>query len=159
LKGGKKEMKKILVLLGAVMILFLISGVMASTPSFNIKLVQRNPSDWNVVNGGTGNVLLSQGNKASAIIRGMEPNTAYMLIYYGFGDKNDVWPYATCINSGVTNKHGATRIQTGIFDYKSFVGDGKNQKFWVIKSADVNCISHQMTAWNPTEYLFELKTV
>ena len=37
--------------------------------------------------------------------------------------------------------------------------DGIAQKFWVVKSSDVDCDAGVMTAWNPTEYLFETATI
>lgn len=153
-------MKKLLAFLGAIITLFLISSVMASGSSFNLKLAQKDPSTWiTVKKGGTGNVLLSHGDRASAVIRKMEPKTEYTLVYYGFEGNNDVWPYATCITSGKTNKNGAGALKRAVFNYKGFIDDGKNQKFWVVLSSDVDCVNHRMVAWNPTEYLFEQRVI
>lgn len=158
-------MKKVLgTILGIVIFLSVISGAIVSFRAFNIKLAQKNPADWTVVEGGSGNVLLSQGDNARAIIRKMEPNTDYTLIYYGYGENNDVWPYTTCISEATTNKHGAVRFPVQTFDYTGFVTDGNSdatnkQKFWVILSSDVDCDHHMMTAWNPTKYLFEQETI
>jgi len=163
-KRYSKMKKTFCVILGFVMILSLASSIMAIAPAFNIRLAQKNPADWSVVEGGSGNAILSHGDRVKGIIRKMEPNTKYTLIYYGYGANNDVWPYATCISNTTTNKHGSARFLTKNFDYSGFVTDGNSdatnkQKFWVILSSDVDCENHMMTAWNPTEYLFEQKTI
>lgn len=160
-------MKKII--LSLILSVFLISSVLAldTYKNYNIKVVQKNPSNWSTVeNGMSGNVILSHGVinqkvqfRAKAILIGLEPFTGYTLIYYGNKTTNDVWPAATCITSGMTNKHGNVRLQEGLIDYSKFVNNWKNEKFWIIKSSDVNCTLGRMTAWNPSEYLFETETI
>ncbi len=156
------------IILSVLWSVFLISSVLAvdSYKNYNIKVVQKDPTDWSTVTGGSGNVLLSHGVRnqnvefrGHAILLGMEPFTSYTLIYYGDKTHNDIWPYATCISSGVTNKHGNVKINEGLFDYSSFIDDGINQKFWIILSSDINCTAKKMIAWNPNSILFEQKVI
>lgn len=131
-----------------------------------ISLVQKDPNTWNVIDNGIyGEAIFSiyyfpkPSQKIKSRIRanawGLEPKTKYTLIYYGYMENNDVWPYATCITSGKTSSKGFVRMQSGNFDFIPFLDDGKNQKFWIVKSEDVDCKNHMMTNWNPNKYLFE----
>lgn len=127
--------------------------------SYNIKLVQKNPSDWSTVKGGSyGNLLLWYGNQAQIIGLKLKPDTKYTLIYYGYDGHNDVWPYATCITTAMTNSKGNLNAKA-TFDYSGFVNDNFNQKFWLVLSSNVECDNHKMIAWNPISYLFEMKTI
>lgn len=124
--------------------------------NYNIPVIQKVPGTWTeVTNGASGNVLLSQGMFGHAIVRHAKPYTSYTLIYYGNAENNDVWNYATCISSGVTNNNGNVLIPRGNINYESFTDDGINQKFWIVPSSDVNCETGRMTAWNPNNILFE----
>ena len=78
---------------------------------------------------------------------------------YGNEEYNDVWPYATCLGSGVTNKRGNLLMWGYGFDYKEFVSDDVAQKLWIVPSSDVDCDLGKMIAWNPSEYLFETNTL
>lgn len=167
-------MKKIF-LMSLIASILLVTSVFALVPvtykSYNIKAVEKNPSDWSIVEGGNhANILLSHGVKnqkvefrAHAILIGLEPETDYTLIYYGtmpeFGGYNDVWNHVTCITSGVTNKHGNVRMPAGIFDYSEFINDDKEQKFWIVPSKDLDCVNNRFKTWNPSEILFETETI
>ena len=159
-------MKKILSILSILVISsIMIISVSASSDwrfiykSYNIPIVTKNPVTWEEVWGAEGNILLSQGHFAHAIIRHAQPFTDYTLIYYGDATHNDVWNYATCISSVTTNNHGNGRTPNGQIDYTGFINDGKAQKFWVVLSNDIDCKNNRMTAWNPTKYLFETYTI
>lgn len=93
-------------------------------------------------------------NEVSVRLKDAEPYTQYTLIYYGNEENNDVWPFATCIASDKTNRKGSASFE-GEFDWTKKEG----QKFWVVKSSDVDCNNGKMIAWNPTEYLFETRTI
>lgn len=124
-----------------------------------IPLVQKDPTTWEVIpNGAKGKAHGSMGKFWTVDAFKLKPTTAYTFIYYGDATNNDIWPYATCIKSGKTNKKGMLSLY-GKFDYSSMKHDGKDQKFWVILSSDVDCATGKMIAWNPTEYLFETKTL
>lgn len=93
-------------------------------------------------------------------VHNLKPSTDYQLIYYGNTLVNDVWPYATCI--GVprkTSSQGFFNSGSAEFKHLQMVNDGIAQKFWVVLADDVDCTSGKMTAWNPTEYLFEANTI
>lgn len=77
---------------------------------------------------------------------GLEPNTAYTLISY-----NDPWPgNPVCLAGGTSNNGGNINL-AGCVD----VGKSEGIKIWLVLTSDVNCDIPAMTAWNPTEYLFE----
>ena len=127
-----------------------------SNKDFRMPLVEKNPSDWSVVDGGAWGLLNGHYGKYLKFWgTGLEPNTDYTLIYYGDDCHNDVWPYATCIKSMTTSLNGRTGSVVAKFSYGSFLDDGVNQKFWLVSSSDVDCDAGMMIAWNPTEYLFE----
>jgi len=170
--------KAILIILIGLLVLPTVFAIsMFSLPSDNIEVTQKDLDgidniqgtldDWSVIDDGAkGNVLLSYRVKrnvvfprAKAILKNAEPYTDYTLIYYGFGEHNDVWNHATCITSGRTNRNGNVRMRTQPFDYIPFYYDDIAQKFWIVTSSDVDCENNQMTAWNPSEYLFETRTV
>ena len=135
------------------------SAATINSKSFSIKIVEKNPDDWSIIKKGAyGQIFFSKGDRLQFTGFKLSPNTEYTLIYYGANANNDVWPYATCIKKTLSNKYGRFR-DIGTFDYSGFVKDNIPQKFWIIKSSDVNCANNQMTAWNPTEYLFEEQTI
>lgn len=152
----------------------------------SFKLVEKNPSDWSVVDGGhEGKLTISQSlgvewtpvvtpwftynvktyvinNAMSFSSSNLESNTDYTLIYYGDATHNDEWNYATCIANGVSSSIGKLNVK-GIYvtpySYGDILKDDFQQKFWLVESSDVDCDNGEMTAWNPTNYLFETKTV
>ena len=72
----------------------------------HLYLVEKNPSDWVIVpNGAWGKMTF---DAESFVFNGhdLEADTGYTLIYYGDETHNDVWPYATCLASGTSNKGG-----------------------------------------------------
>ncbi len=156
------------VILSLIMIHGVIATLIPAEPKVNV--VKKYPNNWSVVQGGAHGELIfsiynfpASSKKTVSRIRAnawrLESRANYTLIYYGYNITNDVWPYATCITSSKAGSNGFVRMQSGNFDFTSFLNDGKNQKFWIVKSEDVNCTSHMMTAWNPTEYLFEEQTI
>lgn len=128
-----------------------------SNKDFRMPLVEKNPTDWSVVEDGAWGLLNGHyGRYLNFWGRGLEGNTDYTLIYYGYDGHNDEWPYATCIGDPITtSSNGWTGSVVRMFDYSSFIGDGINQKFWLVLSSDLDCDNNRMIAWNPTEYLFE----
>ncbi|MFH1212394.1 MAG: hypothetical protein V1659_05730 [Candidatus Woesearchaeota archaeon] len=143
------------------------AAVAARAPtSFKIDVVLRNPADWteikwwNDVTNARGNVwgVKSQGTTlVQAVMKG-DSLLPYTLIYYGDATHNDVWPYATCIASGRTNAAGWLSMY-GEFNYLPFLTDTVAQKFWIVRSEDVDCKAGIITGWHPNKYLFEKKTV
>ena len=133
----------------------------------NLELVKKD-SNWEVVEGPEGNVIFSVVATPWRIVQervrvsvwGLEPKTSYQLIYYGDETHNDVWPFVTCIGKPrTTSTQGHFKSGSYKFDYLSMTEDSINQKFWVVKSSDVDCEQGKMIAWNPTSYLFETRTI
>ena len=125
-----------------------------------MKLVQKDPTTWNPVPGGMeGDLLMMFKKRVWFKSRNLQPRTEYTLIYYGYDGHNDEWPWATCIKSGKSDFGGRIQLFNKNFWYQDFIDDGINQKIWLVKSSDVDCVIHKMTAWNPTEYLFEWNTI
>ena len=174
-------MKKLLFL---PIMLLMVGTVFAYSASPNkIGLTQKDPNDWSVVDGAKGEVQLKyrynvfrrglegvgrylkvfryypQTARVSAKLKKAEPKTEYTLIYYGTEGHNDEWNYATCISSKKTNSRGNALFLSQKFNWLPFIDDGLDQKFWIVKSSDVDCANNQMTAWNPNEYLFETRTI
>lgn len=78
----------------------------------------------------------------------LEKNTDYTLVSY-----TDPWPGSpVCLASGTSNNGGNIHL-AGCVD----VGKSEGIKVWLVLSSDVDCASTPtaMTAWNPSEYLFE----
>jgi len=122
-------------------------------------LVEKDPSDWSVVQGGAkGQLFVLYGSYFWFSARGLEPYTKYTLIYYGDETHNDQWPFATCMKSGATNRYGRVGMQGG-YNFYQFIGNDVPEKIWLVLSSDVDCDNHKMTAWHPTEYLFEWDTI
>lgn len=142
-----------------------------------IGLAEKNPSTWEIIPGGAnGKVILSYSvnfidrlknfflqtplsQTARANIYGLNPGWNYTLIYYGFNEHNDEWDFATCITSGKTSTQGYLKMVSGNFNWTPFVNNGRNEKFWIVRSEDVNCETNRMLAWNPSEYLFESSVI
>ena len=163
-------MKKYLLIVLPLMLAFVPMIIAAS--SFvnvvkNIDLFEKNPADWSIIDAGAyGELIISQvitnGKVITTRVRvsafDLEPKTSYTLIYYGYDSNNDVWPYATCLWKQKTSTQGY--FKSGSVKIPSdFLTDEIPQKFWVIKSSDVDCENNMMIAWNPTEYLFENETI
>jgi hypothetical protein len=99
---------------------------------------------------------------AALRLRGLVPETSYTLVYYGNEEHNDVWPYATCLQTFTTNSYGSyfnegTVLETNLLG--NFLTDDVPEKYWVVTTSDVDCLNGQMTAWNPENYLFEFNTI
>jgi len=102
--------------------------------------------------------IRKQINKVIAFLKDAEPQTSYTLVYYGNSEENDVWPYATCLETKTTDRKGIASFKSD-FDVQNFLKDEVLQKFWIVKTSDIDCTAGVMTAWNPTEYLFEERTI
>jgi len=147
--------------------------------SFSTKLVEKDPTDWSIVKGGAYGTFGGYQSTAVTWENGwkeyynadylyfmsgwnvLPKYTDYTVIYYGDAEHNDVWPYATCIMSGNSGSYGYLKLNgaADAFEWSDLMNDGIDQKFWLVLSSDVDCDQGKMTAWNPTEYLFEVATI
>jgi hypothetical protein len=123
-----------------------------------IELTTKDTS-WNPAGTGRGVVGGNNGRTIDGFAFGVKPLTSYTIIYYGYNGQNDVWPVATCISTATSWSSGWVSFPTMSFDYRSFYNDGINQKFWIVPTADLDCVNHQFIAWNPSGILFEQATV
>jgi len=127
-------------------------------PLFELILVEKD-SVWNIVPGGAkGKLKQIVGSYWVFNAMRLDPRTGYTLIYYGDDTHNDVWPYATCIDSKTSNIYGKVHME-GLFGLEGFFNDGINQKIWLVTSSDVDCAAGKMIDWNPADYLFEHNTI
>ncbi len=175
--------KQIALFLGF-LILASVSSVIAQGTEISIPLVQKDPATWNPVNGGMSSTLfLYQMSESywkpcyyyngewisckgyrmadwySVIPSGsVKKNTGYTLVYYGDATHNDEWNYVTCIASKNSGSYGYLSFG-GKYNWSKFLNDGKQQKFWIVESKDLDCANNKFLAWNPNTILFETKTI
>lgn len=126
-------------------------------------------SSWNIVPDGAYGLVKFTAvrtpwrivqERVQVSVHDLEPKTMYQLIYYGDETHNDVYPYATCIgNPRMTSTQGYFKSGSAVFPHLSMWDDSIAQKFWVVPSSDVDCDAGVLTAWNPSEYLFEEHTI
>ena len=111
-------------------------------------LYEKNPTNWEIVEDGAWGRLVYFGednpnNEFSFSGYGLEPETSYTLIRY-----TDPWgTESLCLGESETESNGNIAIKGELLD--------GGPKVWLVMSEDVNCGTKMMTAWNPTEYLFE----
>ena len=131
----------------------------------NLYLYEKNPSDWSVIDGGAWGKMKHELTGPTFVFdfngHGLERNTEYSLIYYG-----DPWPGnhpGALISSGTSNGGGNIHL-AGSVDLEMDLPDPadanyylhpKGAKIWLVLSSDYNASTNSMTAWKPTEYLFE----
>lgn len=124
-----------------------------------ISLVEKDPVTWEVIPGASGTLMVVRQwnyNNFGFSGRGLDRFKDYTLIYYGDATHNDVWPYATCLGSANSGYFGRVMINGR---FPNMLNDGIDQKIWLVPSSDVDCSAGELTAWNPTEYLFEYNTI
>jgi hypothetical protein len=126
----------------------------------NLYLVQKESTDpWAIIPDGAWGKMTFNTKNDKFTFNGhkVTPSAEYSLIYYP-----DPWPGTGCIvlGTGKSNKGGNVNIN-GKFDFSTIPIKGdtnKGAKIWLVLSSDVNCQTigtTGMTAWNPTQYLFE----
>jgi hypothetical protein len=127
----------------------------------HLYLVEKDPTTWAIVQDGSWGKMNYNTKNSKFDFNGhkLTPSTSYSLIYYP-----DPWPGAGCklLGTGTTNKGGNVHIK-GTFDFSSIpiatdANVANGAKIWLVSAADVNCLTG-MTAWNPTEYLFEYSLI
>jgi hypothetical protein len=135
-------------------------------------LVEKNPSTWEVVEGGASGTLCFDivddefTFKFSAC--GLEPYTEYSLIYYAdkynrfvnWGGDNPGAHIMTgstgegdCISLSGTVELGMDLPHPDDFNY------GQGAKIWLVLADDYDPDAKKLTAWHPTEYLFETNLI
>jgi len=128
----------------------------------HLYLYEKDPSDWSIVEDGAWGKMKYNlaGPTFDFVFNGheLEPNTDYNLIYYA-----DAWPGnnpGAIIASGTSNNGGNINL-AGSPDLGMDLPDSDDAnypdgaKIWLVLSDDYDGTNTKMTAWNPTEYLFE----
>ena len=159
--------KKILIILAALAIVSVVtvpvfamkaggpSAVNGLTKSKNthLYLYEKDPDEWFIIEDGLWGKLNINVKQNSFVFNahGMTPEISYELICY-----LDPWPGAgsTSFGTAVADEEGKVHIQgviaLGALPLNEDVG---GSKIWLVLDADFD--GTQMTAWNPTSYLFE----
>ena len=162
-------MKKILTMV-AVLVLFAIYAipVFAKGPSApsgksdtgHLYLVEKNPSDWSIVNDGSWGKLNYQSSKF--IFNGHMLNVSEDYTLINYARVGSEWPaHIVCLGSAMSDEYGDVHIM-GNWDKTNFghdttdgTGNPDKYKFWLVPSVDVNCPGGILPKWNPSNYLFE----
>lgn len=144
-----------------------------------LKLVEKNPTDWTIVEGG------AQGNFNGALFKkkiifnaqGVAPTTTYALISYNEPDPADPWNYGAgskVIATGTSNADQKLQIKNVnlkdnllYYDYTDYpTGDyreGTGAKVWLVPISDLTSSTvggeTAFNTWNPTTYLFETRLI
>ena len=113
-------------------------------------------ANWDIVPDGAWGKMMFKDDKFVFNGHGLDAGVEYTLIYYP-----DPWPGTAvqCLNSEsvIANNGGNVHI-AGDFDFALIPTDKDENKdgakIWLVLTDDVNC-GTKMTAWTPTEYLFE----
>jgi hypothetical protein len=175
-------MKKVIfAILAVVLVLALPTAALAAKPDQGLKglkgqagrsnvafveLWEKDPSTWEIVEDGAWGKLQYnlEGPTFDFVFNGhgLEIGTNYTLIYYA-----DPWPGnnpGTSIASGTSNEEGDIHL-AGSMDLGMDLPDPVDEnypdgaKIWLVLSDDYDETTCQMTAWNPTEYLFEYDVI
>jgi len=128
----------------------------------HLYLFEKDPATWQIVEEGAWGKMKYNlaGPEFDFVFNGheLEPNTDYSLIYYADG-----WPGnnpGALIASGTSNEEGNIHL-AGSPDLGMDLPDSVDAnypdgaKIWLVLSDDYSVTDTKMTAWNPTEYLFE----
>lgn len=151
--------------------LILASGLaFAAVTDIKVQMATKDPATWKAISAkGVVRFGIEKATRSTLAYeyvqfsqtKGLAPNTEYTLVYYGNNEVNDIWPYVACIGVAKTNSLGTlnNNMITGHFEWTPMIDDGVAQKFWVVPSSDVDCSAGLFVAWNPSNYLFEQKTI
>lgn len=120
----------------------------------HLYLFEKNPTDWTIVPDGAWGKLSYLKSKFVFNGHELEPETSYTLIYYP-----DPWNGAEgySFGSAIADEYGDVHI-AGEFTLTHSPSDlnTAGSKIWLVLTSDWN---NGMTAWNPTEYLFEYELI
>ena len=140
--------KKILLVVSMIMLLTasaVLAGGGAKGKAKQLYLYEKD-SDWSIVEGGAWGKMSYSENSFVFNGHGLEANTGYTLVRY----EGTAWADIECLASGTSVGNANINLKGDIGSY----GD----KVWLVLTSDVYCEKGEMgimSAWNPTEYLFE----
>jgi hypothetical protein len=125
------------------------------TKAGELYLCTKNPDTWDVVEAGAWakfkHTTAGDEFKFGVKAHGLTPDTSYTLIHY-----TDPWPGTpvTCFGDGFAKGDGNLDLKGST----NLDADLVDAKIWLVLTADVDC-GNGMTAWNPTDYLFEYNLI
>ena len=141
------------------------NGLTKGNSEINHLYLYEKDQQWNVVEKGAWGKLTFDETSFNFNGHKLAKNTEYALIWYGYEENNDVWPYATCIAQGSTNNGGNIHL-SGEYPFGDFLENGVsdtddsvNEKIWLVLASDIDCDSNMMIDWQPAEYLFEYNVI
>lgn len=147
---------KVMGLFVATFLIFSAFGVLALNPaSYNglahpgqtsqLYLYEKD-SNWDIVEDGAWGKLIMKKNGFVFNGHGLVPGESYSLL------DNAEWGVTVEVEAtGTADKNGNLHLSGD-----SLIDGGDSGKVWLVLSDDVDT---QMTAWNPTEYLFEYNLI
>jgi len=173
MKSGKLKPVLCIVALGLMLAVPVLAraphGRVGKSNTAFLALYEKDPVTWEIVEDGAWGVMKYRIKaplfRFVFIGRGLEPHQEYTLIYYP-----DPWPGSglICLGSASTDVEGNLIIvgaaDTGDLPKETDENYPDGAKIWLVLSADLNCVPTEqtptrMTAWNPTEYLFEFDLI
>ncbi len=152
------------------------SGPAGKSNVAHLYLYEKSPEDWTIVEKGAWGKMKYRisGPYFDFVLNGKKlvRGENYTLIYYP-----DPWPGSglICLGTDTARGKGNVHIKGKVFigtdlplssDLNSPENSNHSEcianstcidgaKIWLVLSSDVDCVSKQMTGWNPSEYLFE----
>lgn len=155
-KSMNASMKIVIAIMG---IALLAGAVSAVGTAQTVKLVAKNSTSWEPIDGGAFGSLMYQTDKFVFNGHGLEPNISYTLVDYTenwVGDEQ-------ILGSAVSTKTGKIQIKgkaTTLTPYEYTDGEYAGQvgtKIWLVPT---DCMTGaDITVWSPDRFLFETSLV
>ncbi|MBW1860249.1 MAG: hypothetical protein JRI70_09320 [Deltaproteobacteria bacterium] len=126
-----------------------------------LRLVEKDPDDGSIVEGGGGGLLRYTQNGRAFFFHfdahGLSPGDSYTLVYLP-----EPWPHhgLICLGEGTADEvnHvrivGAPRIKGGLPAEEYDLNAPKGAAILLVRSDDVDCYEKMMLDWKPEDYLF-----
>ena len=160
-------MNKKIILLTLLMATTLIAPVLAKAPTgpagksniIQLLLVEKDPTDWTVVDGGAFGKMTYNNMTGDFVFNGhgLNPSEDYTLVNFA---RDTEWPaHVNILGTGTPNNGGNVQIKGtfswGVLEYDETPGTGTDAgyKIWLVLYGDL--LDSTLSGWNPTEYLFE----
>jgi len=145
--------KTIMLVLGIALLFGAVSAAPAAPAAKHLMLFEKNPADWTVVADGAWGKMMYKADMFVFNGHGLIKDTDYALINY-----IDPWganPQYILLGEGSTNRGGNVNIAGTLPPLQT--GTNAGAKVWLVLKSDID--GTKMTAWNPTEYLFEANLI
>jgi len=143
-----------------------VGGVGPLPAARTLHMENKDPTTWGVISDDiSGDLSYDVGTGAFTFTgKAKSASTGYSLIYYA-----DPWPgngkgglAGALLGSGTSETNYDITI-SGTLPSPIPHSDDKNYpvggKIWLVLSSDYDTSGHKMTAWKPTEYLFEMQLI